>query len=103
METSSPSSVLVTCVLDGTEKWKKVLNVNTLEELVESSKQSLTCPAELHRFLAFNSSFETFVDADISGSVAHLGKYQILFHSVKEEDMANQTQLVWICAAGIDN
>ena len=95
MEASLPPSVLVTCVLDGTDKWRKVLNVKTIEELVETAKQSLTCPTELHRFLEFNSSFETFVDTDLNDNVAHLGRYQIMFHSKKEE--------VCIYAAGIDN
>ena len=103
MEPSPPPSVLVTCVLDGTDKWRKVLNVNTIEEIVETAKRSLTCPAELHRFLMFNSSFEEFVDTDISGNVAQLGKYQILFHSKKEEDAVNQTQLVCIYSAATHN
>ena len=95
MEASLPPSVLVTCVLDGTDKWRKVLNVNTIEEIVETAKQSLTCPAELHHFLAFNSSFGVFVDTDLNGNVADLGRYQIMFQSKKEE--------VCIYAAGIDN
>lgn len=75
--------ILVTVNLDGTEICKKLFQLRSVAEVIDTCKRLLPCAAEYKRILKFNADFNEYIDIDLDDNIQNLDKFQVLFKSIK--------------------
>lgn len=75
--------ILVVVLVDGTEICKKLFQLRSATEIIDTCKRLLPCAAEYKRILKFNADFNEFIDIDLDDNIQNLDKFQVLFKSIK--------------------
>ncbi|XP_057213728.1 uncharacterized protein LOC130568741 isoform X2 [Triplophysa rosa] len=99
--------ILVTVLLDGTEICKKLFQLRSAAEIIDTCKRLLPRAAEYKRILQFNADFNEFIDIDLGDNIQNLDKFQVLFKSIKGGQLtanaegASHQQNVCSCSCNI--